>query len=129
MKVARWRQPILGRVVKRAAQMLLVPPREVTVEQLGATYEYRTNASATPPAGFIYMADGGLLLRVNEIGARGNNNGYILAQLRAGDTITVGPQTAQITGPAVWNTGVCSVPVNLWPLLADGLYTVTVARP
>ena len=129
MKVARWRQPILGRVIKRAAQMLLVPAREIVLGQTHATYEYRTSPSALPPSGFIYMEDGGFLLRINEVGARGNDHSYVLSQLRTGDTITVGPQTAQITGPAVGNSGVWSVPVNLWPLLADDLYNVSVARP
>jgi hypothetical protein len=129
-KVARWHQAIMNRVVRRSSRMLLVPPQMGAAPVSGATYNYLTSVAQNPPDGYIYMASGGLQLRVSSTDADGVNHALNIPTIEPGDTITIGPQSALVvdqplqSGPAVF-----TIAVDVWPDLANGQYIVTVAKP
>jgi len=94
---------------------------------VGALYNYQENA-AQPPAGSIYHSSGANNLKINVVDANGINHQSAIQGLKAGDRITIGTQSAYITGTPGITSGVALVPVESWPNYTNGQYTVTVTK-
>ena len=128
--ILRCRQWCVGRVLPNAGSGRYIPknhPSRAPIKT--ALYHYLTTTSQNPPNGWIYVGSGGLILRVSEVDAAGQNHNDGIDTLKAGDQITIGAQTATLvnspiqSGPNVW-----SISVNAWPVMANGDYAVTITR-
>lgn len=93
----------------------------------GALYNYEENA-ATPPAGSIYHSTGANSLKINVVDANGVDHTTAIQSLRAGDQITIGTQSAYLTGTPGITTGVALVLVDSWPNYTNGQYAVTIVK-
>ncbi len=119
------RDQVTNRVVRRGDP--ISPRQKISVPVSGALYHYLTTTSQNPPPGWIYAASGGLLLRINATDADGRYHGESIPALKAGDTISIGANTGTVQDPPINSgPGVFSVAVDVWPVLANGDYTVTV---
>ena len=103
--------------------------RRKHVPVVGANYDYVNSNVSIAPIGTVVHVPASLWLRINEVDADGINRSWALGQIQAGYTITIGSQSAIAHGVALPNTGSWSVPVDAWPDLPDGQYTVTVTSP
>jgi hypothetical protein len=89
------------------------------------SYTYTEGSTATPGAGGITHETGTVLLKINAVDSTGNNHADLLDAAKAGDIITIGTQSAELTASPANVSGAWSVYVDAWPALTSGPYTVT----
>ena len=127
--ILRCRQWCVNRVLPNAGSGRFIPKNRPSRLPLSlAPYHYKTSTDQFPPLGWIYVQSGSLNIRANDDDALGINHNDGIATLKAGDQITIGPQTATLVGRPGRNGDVWLLSVNAWPLLADGDYAVTITR-
>lgn len=88
-----------------------------------AQYNFR-NVSAVPALGQITHS--ALQLRISEFDHNAVYHGEGLRKVAIGNTVTIGTQSAVITTTPIETSGYFFFDVDAWPLLPDGLYTVSI---
>lgn len=101
-----------------------IPLRQKRVKDVTlASYNYK-NASAVPATGQITSS--ALQIRISEFDGNGIFHGEGLDKVQIGNTITIGTQSALITTQPIETSGYFFFDVDVWPLLADGVYNVSI---